>query len=792
VENARRPQIRLRFYRRAARYCTSERLSPRKGEERENPETSGMLFGMNFFKNSFVALAALPCFFSAAPAQDVPQQKELTIEAIFAEGGISGRAPEFVQWSPDGKKLSFVQRDQADERGELWYADPSTGEKKLLVSEARMAGLAPPIGATKNEREKERVTRYHVAQYQWAPDSRHLLFNSQGQLWLYDTDNSTAVALTSAPEPSADPKFSPDGARLAYVREHNLYVRPLSGKREKQLTKDNAGGNQLNGEVDWVYAEELSVRSNYFWSPDGGSIAYLQMDEGRVPSYPITDWLGGKPRVEMQRYPNAGDPNPGVRLGVVAASGGKTRWVELADKEEIYIPRFGWVRDGVLWAEVLNREQTKMDLYFIDARSGHSKKVLTESDPEGWINVNDVFRVLNSGDRFLWSSWRDGHTQIYLYSFDKANPTGADAKLERQLTQGGFEVFSVDGVDEAAGVMYFSSNQGDPRQQQLYSVKLDGSELTKLSREEGVHEAAFAKNGKLYADSFSSYLKPPRLAACDASGGCKPVWESRNVEHYKLRTPEALEFKAEDGTRLLGSLLLPENPGAAKIPLIIYVYGGPAAQVVRDVWEGSHGEALFHQAMAARGFAVFSVDNRGTPGRDRKFQTAIRHQFGGIELKDQLTALDQLLARYPQLDPKRVGTWGWSNGGYMTLYGLTHSDRFAAGFSVAPVSDWHYYDSIYTERYLGLPKENTAGYAKSSTVKAAMQLHGSLAMAHGTSDDNVHMQNSIEMLEALIRAGKPVSFMPYPGKTHGIDGSADKIHLFRMIEQHFERELQQK
>ena len=745
-----------------------------------------MLSHMKWIKAGWIAAVAL--LFSSGAAQEAPQ-KTLTIENIFAEGGISGRAPEFVQWSPDGKKLSFVQRDDAGERGELWYADPSTGEKKLLVSEARLAALAPPVSAIKNEREKERVTRYHVAQYEWAPDSHHLLFNSQGQLWMYDTENNTAIAVTSAPEPSGDPKFSPDGGRLAYVRQHNLYVRPLTGKGEKKLTKDTPDGNLLNGEVDWVYAEELSVRSNYFWSPDGRSIAYLQMDEAGVPSYPITDWLGGRPRVEMQKYPNAGDPNPKVRLGVVGASGGKTKWIELPDTDDAYVPRFGWVRDGVLWAEVLNREQTSMKLYFIDARNGHAKNVLTEADPEGWINVNDVFRVLDSGDRFLWSSWRDGHTHIYLYSFDKANPAGAEAKLERQLTKGDFEVFSVDGVDEAAGVMYFNCNKDDPRQQQLYSVKLDGSEMKKISREEGVHEASFAKNGKLYADTFSSYLRPPQLAACDTSGGCHPVWQSRSVEGYKLRSPEPLEFKADDGTLLLGRLLLPENPGSAKIPLIVYIYGGPAAQVVRDEWEGGHGEALFHQTMSAKGFAVFSVDNRGTPGRDRKFQTSIRHQFGGIELKDQLSALDQLLARYPQLDSKHVGIWGWSNGGYMTLYALTHSDRLAAGVSVAPVTDWHYYDSIYTERYLGLPKSNAEGYEKSSAVKAASQLQGSLAMAHGTSDDNVHIQNSIEMLEALIRGKKPVWFMPYPGKTHGIDGAADKIHLFHMIEQHFEQEL---
>jgi dipeptidyl-peptidase-4 len=742
---------------------------------------------------------AVMCSLLISTAFAQSAKKPLTIEAIFAEGGITGRGPETIKWSPDSTKFSFVQRDDSGEHGQLWYVDAVTGEKKVLVSEVKLAALAPPVGKIKDEREKERVTRYHVAAYEWAPDSQHLLFDSQGQLWLYTIENGTAVQVTSAPEPSTDPKFSPDGDKLAYLRQHNLYVRRLTGGEEKQITKPTGDkekdANLLNGEVDWVYAEELDVRSNYFWSPNGKELVYLQMDETNVPTYPIVNWMPTHPTVDMEKYPKAGDPNPAVRVGVASADGGKTKWISLTEDKDIYIPRFGWVRDGLLWVEVLNRAQDELDLYFVDAHSGHSRKVLAETASDAWIDVNDDFKILKSGDRFTWQSWRDGTTQLYLYSFDKDNPLGSDAKLERQLTKGDFEVLGtgerphsgIDAIDETVGLIYFTCDKDDARERQLFSVKLDGSGLQRVSQENGTHEATFANDSKHYVDEYSAIVTPPSLAVCAPGSLCKKVWDSRGVDDFGLIAPKFLEFKADDGTKLYGDLIMPAETGSAgRIPLIVYIYGGPAAQTVRNQW---FGHDLFHEILAQNGFAVFTVDNRGTPGRDRKFQTAIRHEYGEVELKDQLSALDQLFAEYPQLDRTRVGIWGWSNGGSMTLYSLTHSDAFKAGASVAPVTDWRDYDSIYTERYQGLPKDNGKGYQDLHLSSVADKLHGSLLLAHGTSDDNVHFQNSVQMVEALLKAGKQFQFMIYPNKTHGIGGSDDRDHLFHMIEDHFEREL---
>jgi dipeptidyl-peptidase 4 len=732
-------------------------------------------------------------------AQTTTPAKPLTIDAIFAEGGLIGRAPETIKWSPDNAKVSYVQRDDSGEHGELWFVDTSTGEKKVLVSESKLGQLAPPVSKIKDEREKERITRYHVAAYIWSPDSKHLLFDSQGQLWYYDLNTGTAVQLTASPDPSEDPKFSPDGKRLAYVRKHTLYVHPVSGEageheliqkekdKDKDKEKKDKEENILNGEVDWVYAEELDVRSNYFWSPEGHEIIFLQMDETRVPTYPITDWLPTHPHVDQEKYPKAGDPNPVVRLGVVGSDGSKARWIKLTGDDDIYLPRFGWIKEGWAWAEVLNRKQDTMDLYFIDAKSGHSRKVLSESAPDAWVNVNDDFRILKSGDRFLWTSWRDGHTHIYLYSFDKQDPLASDAKLERQLESGDYEVLGINGVDEQSGAVFFTANKDDVLQHQLFSVKLDGAGPERISSEEGSYYATFSDDGKHYVETHSNTLQPPRVSACAAGGACQKIWEGRSVAEYNLIAPKYLDFKADDGTPLYGDLILPPSavPGQ-KIPLIVYIYGGPAGQTVQKGWGGSRG--LFDQLLAKEGFATFSLDNRGTPNRGKKFSAALRKQYGGVELKDQLTGLDQLYAEYPQLDPARTAIWGWSGGGSMTLYALTHSDRFKAGISVAPVTNWRNYDSIYTERYMDLPKDNAKAY-DDSIVSAASKLHGSLLLVHGTSDDNVHFQNTVQMTDALIKAGKQFRLMIYPNKTHGIAGSATSTQLFHMMEDFWVKEL---
>ncbi len=743
---------------------------------------------------------ALVNVWAQAPAGDSRSPSapaaRLTIENIFAPGGITGRAPEAIKWSPDGTKISFVQRDASGEHGELWYVEVATGNKAVLVSESKLQSLAPPVSRLKNDIQREWVQRYGVAAYHWSPDSKYLLFDSRGQLWLYSLETGTAVAFTSSPDAPSDPKFSPDGKRVAFVRAHDLWVKSLDGRDERQLTRRAKGEEDIfNGEVDWVYAEELGVRSNYFWSPNGKQIAFLQMNEKSVPTYPIVDWSSVQAKVEDQKYPKPGDPNPEVRVGVISSGGGSVRWIKLnrQQSDDFYIPRFGWVRDGLLYIEVLNRLQDKLELYFADPASGRSRLVLTETAPDAWINESYDAAFLDSGDHFVWPSWRDGHTHLYLYRFDKANPLGGEAQLERQLTRGDFEVFDIAGINEAAGTIYFTANADDPRQTQLFSVRLDGSGFQRVSREAGTHSALFSpKNQQYWVDNFSSLTTPPRLSLCALAGTCRPLWQSREVAGYDLIFPEQLELKAADGaTTLYAYLLLP--PGAKqargrKFPLILNPYGGPGGQSVRNTW-GREG-FLFHNFLAREnGFAVLIVDNRGMANRGKKFTAALRREFGAIELADQLAALDQVLERYPMLDANRIGWYGSSYGGYMTLYAMTHSDRIKAGVSIAPVTDWRLYDSIYTERFMGLLKDNAPGYQRSSPVHAAKDLAGNLLIVHGTSDDNVHVQNTVEMVDGLYKAGKAYDLQLYPGKTHSLSGSEARIHLYRRIQQHFARWL---
>ena len=751
----------------------------------------------------FLLLTSLVATYAQNPSTaSSPDAQQLTIEAIYAEGGLLGRAPEAVQWSPDGSKVSYVQRDDGGEHGALYYIDLAAGKPAVLVSSEKLASLAPPASSIKDERQKEATQRYSVAAYHWSPDSKHLLFDSLGQLWLYRLDTGTAVQVTSSADPVTDPKFSPAGDRLAYVRKHNLYVRDINRSQEQAVTKDG-DENLLNGEVDWVYREELYSRSNFFWSPDGQSIAFLQMNEKEVPTYPITDWIPTHPTVDMEKYPKAGDPNPLVRLGVVSANGGKVKWISagsgrdgdlpLGNDPNVLLPRFGWVRDGLLWAMSLNRLQNRVDIYFVDVQSGKSRRVLTETS-DAWIDMHPEvdFELLASGDRFLWTSWRDGHNHIYLYQFDKQKPLESEAKLVAQLTRGDWEVESINGVDESQGLVYFTANEGDWRQANVFAVGLDGKNFHRVSREDGTHGANFGPSKtNYYVDSYSALSTPPRLSLCKADGACSPFWESRRVEGYNLLTPKPVEFKAADGvTTLLGTLLLPKSgPMIAngKVPLIVNPYGGPGAQSVRDAWGGA--SYLFDQILARQGFAVLHVDNRGMANRGKAFALPVKHKLGEVELADQMAAVKQALQQFPQLDASRMGFWGWSYGGYFTLYALEKTDMFKAGVSVAPVTDWRNYDSIYTERYMGLPTDNEDGYRRSSPVNFPADLRGSLLEVHGSSDDNVHMQNTIQMVNGFINAGKQFQLMLYPRKTHGIAGKPARTHLFHLIEDHFEKNL---
>jgi dipeptidyl-peptidase-4 len=707
--------------------------------------------------------------------------KPLTVEAIFAHGSLTGHAPAGLSWSPDGKRLTYL------ENGELVELDVATAKPHVLVSRAKLASLT---GASASETDRDHRERYKMASYLWAPDSKHLLFDANGRLWLYDLGNESGVEIGSAGAASGDdPKFSPDGEAVSFIRDHGLAVVQLKAPgRPTTMVAPAPNAATLNGEVDWIYLEELGVSSNYFWSPDAKHLAYLQMDETKVPEYPIEDWIPTHATVEMQRYPQPGDPNPEVRVGVVSAAGGPTVWIELPIQAgQDSIPRLGWVDAKTVWVEVLRRDHKHRDLYFADAATGRAHAVLQLTDEKFFDEKYDVF--VGEGNIVL-TQWSDGHMHIALYRYDQSDPVNTTAKLERQLTQGDFEVGDIYRVDLAKKFVDYASNEGNALEQQLWQVSFSG-ERRPLSTGTGSHSGDFAPEGTAFTDKQSSRMETPTLRLCAAAGQCKQLWQSPSLASYHLRAPEPLTVKAHDGTLLYATLLLPEGAAGAgaSVPLIVNPYGGPGTQTVADRWSDA---LFFDELLAQHGFAVLHADNRGMGGRGRAFAQAAYHNFGPVQLEDQLTVVDAALAAYPQLDPKRLGWWGWSWGGSFTLYAMSHSDRFRAGVAVAPVTDYRDYDSIYTERYLSQPSEFASGYKDFSVVNSAAHLKGRLLLVHGTGDDNVHMENSVQFVQKMIEAGLPYDLQIYPRKTHSIAGPDVRQHLYNRILAHFEAYLKPK
>ncbi len=726
------------------------------------------------------AIFALPLATLPLAAQ-VPA-KPLTVEAIFAHGPLTGTPPKGLAWSPDGEHVTYM------DGGVLVDLDLRTGKAHVLVSRAKMAPLS---GATVSEEDRDHRSRYNEPSYLWARDSQHLLFDSNGRLWYYDLHNGTGVQIGFTGQASEDdPKFSPNGEAISFVRDHGLAVMHL---REvgtpTSMVAPAPNPATLNGQVDWVYEEELETRSNYFWSPDSKNLAYLQMSEASVPAYPITDWIPTHATVELQRYPQPGDSNPDVRVGVVSANGGKTTWIKLPiHPGQDYIPRFGWAGNKTLWVETLTRDHRHRTIYFADTATGQAHAALDLTDDKFLDDNYDVF--VGDGSIVL-STWSDGHNHIYLYSYDTANPASGNAKLERQLTQGDFDVSKIYRVDPAHKMVYYASNEGNLLEQQIWQVSFAG-EKQQLSTGAGSHEGDFSPTGSYFTDKFSSRMNPPALRLCATGGKCQVFWTTHALEAYHLRTPEQIEVKAQDGTTLYATLLMPDvaegtaAAAPASVPLIVNPYGGPGPQEVANRWGDG---LLFDELLAQHGFAVLHADNRGTGMRGRAFAQAAWHNFGPVQLEDQLNVVDAVLAQHPQLDAKRLGWWGWSWGGTFTLYSLTHSDRFRAGVAVAPVTDWRDYDSIYTERYMSLPTEFAEGYKNFSVVNSAARLHGRLLLVQGTGDDNVHMENSVQFVQRLIEAGIPYDLQIYPRKTHSISGPIVRTHLYNHILAHFEQYL---
>ena len=737
-----------------------------------------------------LAYSALSVLLLVAPAltgQTTPTP--LTVKTIYGGEPLTGTPPTGLTWSPDGKLLSYL------ENGELRSFEVATGKHSVLVSHAKLAAMT---GGSGSEQDRDHRERYGMASYWWAPDGKHLLFDSDGRLWVFDLQSGTAVEMGFTAAASGDnPSISPSGETIAFVRDHGLWiVRPRdsgsAGTPVAIAAPQNPG--TTNGEVDWLYAEELDARSNYFWSPDSSHIAYLQMNEGNVPQYPLTDWMLLHAKSEMQWYPQPGDPNPDVRVGVIGATGGHTAWVKLPGHAgQDYIPRFGWVDRKTLWIEVLNRDQKHRAVYFADISGDREVQQILEVTDDKFLDEN--YDVFVGGGAIVLTNWKDGHNHIYLYRYDPGNPMAKAADAPKQLTRGSWEVSGVEAVDPLHQKVFYASNEAGLQEQQLWQVSFLG-ERKPLTTEAGTHDGNFSTDQLAFVDTFSTRMNPPRMRVCKTGGECTELWASQSMAAYGLHAPQELEVKAKggakDGPMLYATLMLPEGDRAIKsVPVIVNPYGGPTGQTVLNRWGDNvwGDKLLFDSLLAEHGFAVLRTDNRGTGGRSRDFAQAAYHDFGKVQFEDQLAVLDAALEKFPQLDPKRLGWWGWSWGGTFTLYAMTHSDRFAAGVAVAPVTDWRIYDSAYTERYLGEPAYAPEAYKDDSVANTAENLKGRLLLIHGTGDDNVHINNTVLFVNKLISAGIPYDLQIFPGKTHEIAGSEARMALFRRIVEHFEEYL---
>ncbi|MFN0166762.1 MAG: S9 family peptidase [Bryobacteraceae bacterium] len=683
--------------------------------------------------------------------------------------------PEFeaVVWAPDGKRFLYEQKDS------LWIYEIRNQSRRDLLALKELAARAvkgsnPGLSEWKNRHVRE-------AKFAWSAKGDRILVSVEGDLFLKPFPKGDLLQLTATAEPERDPKLSPDGTRVAFRRGHDLYVLEIAGQKIVRLTSDGSA-TLWNGELDWVYPEELDLGTAYWWSSDSQRIAYLQFDVSRTPVYPQVDLLGAKGKLEPQRYPKAGDPNADVRAGVVSRDGGPTRWMNTGDPRHRLMARVQWMPDSRRLAiQCLNRIQNRLDLLDTDALSGESSIVVTEEDPH-WVNLQGEPHFFRDGERFVWLSERGGFRHLYLY---EKRHKGWQSKA---LTRGEWEVTGLAGVDERRGWVYYVSNQASPLEKRLYRVKTDGGQPEPLTAEAGVHAISMSPVFEHFLDTASSLSTPHRRTLRHADG--RPIAVQKEADRagldaFEILPTEIVKVTTADGALLYGRMIKPAGFDPKKnYPAIVQVYGGPHGQAVRDAWAG----LTWDQAMAHRGFLIWQLDNRGTSGRGHAFETPVFRNLGSQELKDQLEGL-RYLENTGFVDMKRVGMNGWSYGGYLTLYCLTHApDRFRAGIAGAPVTDWRNYDTIYTERYMGLPEENREGYKASSPISKAGDLTASLLLIHNFEDDNVHFQNVLQMADALQRAGKMFQMMVYPQKAHNVTGEANK-QMLRLTAEFFETHL---
>jgi dipeptidyl-peptidase-4 len=599
-------------------------------------------------------------------------------------------------------------------------------------------------------------------------------------LYVYDISTRQASRVTASAGSKTEPTFSPDGRRVAFIKNHDIFVASIGATGERALTS-NGTPQLFNGTLDWVYSEELYGRGNhrgYWWSPDSSHIAFLQFDETAVPQYTLIDDIAYHPSVERWHYPKAGDPNPMVRLGILAAADGSLRWIDTKKYTDFLIVNVGWTADSrdVVF-QIQDRRQTWLDLNRADAHSGAARNILRETSTawvERWQDASVDPIWLKDGS-FLWLSERSGWRHFYHYA--------ANGLLIRQVTHGEWEIRRTHGVDPTETWVYFSSTTTSPVGLDLYRIRVNGTELERLSTPAGRHQVFVNPSRTLFLDSWSDLSTPPQVRTHRTPAGALVRVVDANpvpaLKQYGLSTPELLQVKTRDGFVMEAMMIKPPNfDPARRYPVYQFTYAGPHSQQVVNAWGST--DFIYHQLLAQRGIIVWFCDNRTASGKGMQSAWPLYKNFGELELRDIEDGLAWLKMQ-PYVDGSRIGISGISFGAYMTLYALTHSRSFAMGIAEGAVSDWRNYDTIYTERYMGLPGENSEGYRRSSPRFSAANLTGELLLIHSTLDDNVHPQNANQFAYELQRAGTPFRMMNYSKSAHGVNDPELRVHLRRMM-----------
>lgn len=706
-----------------------------------------------------LAAAALAVLLASTPvmAENIPAQR------IFESPDITGPRARGVKLSPDGKSVTYIKTRVDDLRiTDLWIADVAGGEPRMLLDGKMLAPAERELSeAEKARRERVGVSTRGVVDYMWDSLGRMILVPVEGDLWLYDVGAKAARRVTATPGDEIDAKISPKGGFVSYVRDDNLYITPVAGGAERALTD---GGTELKswGTAEFIAQEEMKRFTGYWWSPDDRAIAVAFVDQAGVDIVERPEVNATGANVVPQRFPRPGRPNARVDLYVQPLTGARIK-IDLGDDPDVYLARVNWSKDGkTLYVQRQTRDQRHLDLLAFDPATGKGRVILTETDPH-WVDLTDDFRPLDDGS-FLWTSERSGFVHIYLHA--------PDGKLIRQVTEGDWPVAQIEGIDKAKSTVIFSASRDTPIESRVYAVSWrrpgDPKALTPAGGQWGV---TVATKGGVFVGTYTDPKTPPQTALYRADG-TRVRWVEENAlkaDHpywpyvANLREPEFGTIKAADGQDLHWSMRTPPgfDPGK-RHPVIVSVYGGPSAQMVQKAWNSPEDQILLDA-----GYILFELDNRGSANRSAAFKTTIDRKMGQLEVDDQIAGA-RYLQTLPYVDRDRIGVTGWSYGGYMTLLLLTAPDTpFEAGVSGAPVTDWKLYDSHYTERYMGTPADNAAGYAASEVVSRLSRLKpGSVLILHGMADDNVTFDHTTRVLFALQAAGTPFETMVYPGLRH--------------------------